>query len=70
MTERIAEKSQRAYARIAGFMYLFVMVLFELGQFIVSRIEVHGNFVETAHRIMASEQKQSQSMVAGLFVMR
>jgi hypothetical protein len=55
MTERIAENSQRAYARLAGFMYLVVLGFDIAGALIVSSIAGGGNFVETSHRIMASE---------------
>ena len=55
MTERMAENSQRAYARFAGLMYFVVLAFDIAGQLIVSTIAGGGNFVETSHRIMASE---------------
>ena len=55
MTERMAESSQRAYARFAGLMY-FVVIGFDIvGALIVSSIAGNGSFVETSHKIMASE---------------
>ena len=55
MTSADIDKSQIRYARLAGFMYLFVDVAYALGLLITSRFQVPGNFAETAHRIMASE---------------
>lgn len=55
MTERHAENSQRAYARFAGFMYLFVLGVDIAGVVITSTIGGNAGFVETSHRIMASE---------------
>jgi uncharacterized protein DUF4386 len=55
MTSSDVDKSQIRYARLAGFMYLFVMATEMLGSRIISRFEVPGNFAETAHRIAASE---------------
>lgn len=49
------ENSQIAYARFAGFMYLFVDVAYAVALFITGRFQVPGNFAETAHRIMQSE---------------
>ena len=56
MTSSDTDQAQIAYARLAGFMYLFVDAAYLLGLYIVSRFQVAGNFAETAHRIMASEQ--------------
>ncbi len=57
MTSSDIDKSQIRYARLAGFMYLFVIVAYLLGLYIVtvSGFQVAGNFAETAHRIMESE---------------
>jgi cytochrome c biogenesis protein CcdA len=44
-------KSQVRYARLAGFMFLFVDVSYALGLLSTSRFQVLGNFGETAHRI-------------------
>jgi len=56
MTDRSADKSQRAYARFAGLMYLIVLMLDIAGLVIVSSIGGAGSFVEVSHRIIASEQ--------------
>ena len=44
------------YARIAGFVYLLLIVLFMSGQFIISHIVGSGSFAETAKHIMAGER--------------
>jgi hypothetical protein len=49
------ERSQRAYARFAGFMYLFIIVCFAAAQLIVPGIAGNGTFVEASQRIAASE---------------
>src|SRR5207245_4325492 len=55
MTSSEIDRSQIRYARLAGFMYLFVDAAYLLGFYIVFRFQVPGNFAETAHRIMGSE---------------
>ncbi len=55
MTSSDIDKSQIRYARLAGFMYLFVDVAYLLGLFITYGFQVPGNFAETAHRIVGSE---------------
>jgi len=55
MTHAAVDQSQNAYARLAGFMYLFVDVAYLVGLFIVSRFQVAGSVVDTAQRIVASE---------------
>jgi hypothetical protein len=47
MTSSDINKSQIRYARLAGFMYLFVDVAYALGLLITSRFQVPGNFAET-----------------------
>jgi len=55
MTNSAVDRSQDGYARLAGFMYLFVDSAYLAGLFIISRFHVAGSVVETAHRIVASE---------------
>jgi hypothetical protein len=55
MTNSDIENSQIRYARLAGFMYLFVDLAYVLGLFITSRFQVPGNFAQTAHKIIGSE---------------
>jgi hypothetical protein len=51
----VADGSQLRYARLAGLMYLVVLVLDIAGALITSGIVGQGSFVETSHRIAASE---------------
>ena len=70
MTGFETEKSQIRYARLAGFMYLFVDLAFLLGLLITSRFQVPGNFAETAHKIIGSEMLYriglSSTLIGGL----
>lgn len=66
MAERMAENSQRAYARFAGLMYFLVLGFDIAGVLIVSSIAGNGNFVETSHRIMASETLYRIGLCCGL----
>jgi len=56
MDSAAADKSLLVYARIAGFMYLFVMAAFLAGFGIAYHLIVPGNFTETARNIIASER--------------
>jgi hypothetical protein len=51
-----SDRSLRAYARFAGFMYLFTNAAYVASLNIVSGIVVDGNFAATARNIAASEQ--------------
>ena len=55
MTSSSIAKSQVAYARFAGFMFLLVNAAYMVGLAIISRFAVPGNIAETAHRILQSE---------------
>jgi hypothetical protein len=55
MQERMVGDSQRSYARLAGLMYLVVLLLDIAGSVIVSSVGGTGTFVEVSHRILASE---------------
>lgn len=55
MTTSPAEKSQIAYARLAGFMYLFVDIAYAVSILITGRFVVPGDFAATAQKIVASE---------------
>ena len=66
MTERTAEHAQRTYARLAGLMYLIVLVFDIAGAVITSSIAGNGNFVETSHKIMASETLYRIGLCCGL----
>jgi len=66
MTGAYADKSQIRYARLAGFMFLFVIVADVLGMFITNRFHVSGNFAETAQRIMESQWLYRAGLSCGL----
>jgi uncharacterized protein DUF4386 len=53
--KRVIESSQRSYARLAGLMYLVVLILDIVGLLIASTIAGSGSFVEVSHRILANE---------------
>jgi hypothetical protein len=50
-----AEKTQRLYARLAGFLFLWLIVTGVAGLVIESHVAGSGTFAETAKRISASE---------------
>ena len=52
LNQRIA---QNKYARMAGLMYLLVIVVFVTGLFLRSSIEKSGTFLDSSHRIASSE---------------
>jgi Domain of unknown function (DUF4386) len=56
MTNDNAANSQRAYARFAGFMFLVVLGFDVAGVLISSTVSGSGDFVQTSHRILASEE--------------
>jgi len=64
------DKSRIQYARLAGFMFLFVDAAYLTSLFITTRLKVQGNFAESSHRILLSEQLYrlglSSGLVAGL----
>ncbi len=49
------EKKQQAYARLAGFMYVFSMAVFIAHYIVLSGFSVPGDFAQTAQNIAASE---------------
>jgi hypothetical protein len=55
MQENVVDSSERSYARLAGPMYVLVLLLDIAGGLIVSGIAGTGTFVEISHRIVASE---------------
>ena len=55
MEDRSAERTQRIYARVAGFMYLWLIVADLVGLLTISHIEGSGAFAETSKRVVASE---------------
>ena len=61
------EASQRAYARLAGLMYLVVLALDVAGVVITSSISGGGSFGNISQRISASELLYRIGLCAGLF---
>src|SRR5438270_12341857 len=66
ITNSDSARSQVAFARFAGFMFLFVDAAYALGLFITSRFVVPENFAETAHKIIASEALYRIGLSSGL----
>ena len=66
MTSPETEQSQNRYARLAGFMFLFVIVADLLGMFITARFDVPGDFTETIHRNIAGESLYRIGLSCGL----
>lgn len=55
MTSADTEKSQIRYARLAGFMFLWLIITGLAGELTISHIVGSGTFAETAKRVVASE---------------
>ena len=51
-----AEKTQRMYARLAGFLFLWLIITGLAGALTISHIVGSGTFAETAKRVVASER--------------
>jgi hypothetical protein len=67
MTLRAIEPAQHAAARVAGFLYLVTMVIPLLAElFLRAPLIVHGDAVQTAKNIVASERLFRLSIVSGL----
>jgi len=66
MEDSSTENTQIRYARLAGFMYLFVIVAYLLGMFITSRFGVSGNFDGTVHGAVGSELLHRIGLSCGL----
>jgi hypothetical protein len=55
MEDSSTERTQRIYARIAGFLYLWLIITGLAGALTISHIVGSGTFAETAKRVVASE---------------
>jgi hypothetical protein len=55
MAESSAERTQRIYARVAGFLLLWLILTGLTGDLTISHIVGTGTFAETAKRVVASE---------------
>ena len=56
MIHASADKSRHAYARVAGFMYLFGIASYLVGHALVSRSIAPGDFAASAPHVMGDEQ--------------
>lgn len=61
-------RTQRTYARLAGFLYLAVIMVALGSGVILSRVAGNGNFVETGRRIAASERLYRVALSAAVIV--
>src|ERR1700757_2114760 len=50
------QRTQCFYARVAGFLFLWLIITGIAGMLIISRITGSGTFVETANRVVASQR--------------
>src|SRR5450759_5504132 len=56
MEDSSTERTQRIYARVAGFLFLWLIVTGLAGALTISHIVGSGTFAETAKRVVASER--------------
>ncbi len=56
MQDSSTERTQRIYARVAGFLFLWLIITGLAGALTISHIVGSGTFAETAKRIVASER--------------
>lgn len=60
------EKTQRIYARVAGFLFLWLIILGIAGLVITSRVIGSGPFAQTAKRVVASEHLYRAALSCGV----
>lgn len=56
MEDSSTERTQRIYARVAGFLFLWLIITGLAGALTISHIVGSGTFAETAKRVVASER--------------
>jgi len=61
-----AERTQRFYARIAGFLFLWLIITALAGMLTTSHIVGSGTFAETAKRVVAAERLYRVALSCGL----
>src|SRR5258708_6479145 len=66
MEDRSTETTQRIYARVAGFLFLWLIITGLTGTLIISQIVGSGTFAETAKRVVASERLYRLSLSSEL----
>lgn len=63
MQDVIVERTQVTYARLAGFVYLLLIVLFMGGEFLISHIVGNGDFGSKSANILASMHLYRSALV-------
>jgi hypothetical protein len=66
MQERSIDSAQRVYARVAGFMFLFVNAAYAFAVLADKSIRGSGGFAETARRVLASEHHYRIALSSGV----
>ncbi len=66
MTEINDERTLNSYARLGGFMYLFVIGIYIAGDFLMGSFHVAGDFAQTAANIRAAEPLYRSSIALQL----
>jgi len=66
MEDNATQRTQRRFARIAGFMYLWLIVTDMAGVLITSHIAGSGSFAETAKRVIASQHLYGAALASEL----
>jgi Domain of unknown function (DUF4386) len=66
MEDGSTEKTQRIYARLAGFLFLWLIITGLAGVLTISRIAGSGTFAETAKRVVASEHLYRAALSSAL----
>lgn len=61
-----AEKTQRVYARVAGFLFLWLIITGLAGALTISHIAGTGTFAETAKRVAGSEHLYRMALASEL----
>ena len=68
MTGRSIETSPQFYARVAGFLYLIIIVLGLFAEMVREQVVVSGDAAATAHNILAHELRYRFAFAAGVVV--
>src|SRR5258708_30617758 len=66
MEDGSTERAQRIFARVAGFLYLWLIITGLAGTLTISHIVGSGTFAETAKRVVASEHLYRVSLSSEL----
>lgn len=66
MEDGLTERTQRIYARVAGFLFLWLIITGLAGALTISHIVGSGTFAETAKRVAASEHLYRLALTSDL----